>query len=148
MSFGSRERGICVSGGRAVLTLVEVCRAVSSVASGEGFVFCSDVLGPRLGHRGRLLLGKLPPLYIGIISFMVDRLLDLRFLLPGWHHCAVKSEVDRRIAAIDDGLGIPCGRARGETQRVRPGLCQGRSTDEDDASRDGRTKHRRPQHVP
>ena len=26
MSFGSRERGICVSGGRAKLTPVEVCR--------------------------------------------------------------------------------------------------------------------------
>ena len=52
-----------------------------------------------------------------------------------------------RIAAIHRGLGTPCGRARGETQRVRPGLCQGRSTEEDDDSRDGRTIHRRPQHV-
>ena len=62
----------------------------------------------------------------------------------GRHHRAVKSEVDRRIAAIHHGLGTPCGRARGKTQRVRPGLCQGRSTEEDDDSRDGRTIHRRP----
>ena len=34
----------------------------------------------------------------------------------GRHHRAVKSEVDRRFAAIHHGLGTPCGRARGETQ--------------------------------
>ena len=56
-----------MSGGRAVLTSVEVCRAVSCVALGEVFVFYSDVLWPRLGHRGRLLLGKLPTLKMGII---------------------------------------------------------------------------------
>ena len=34
------------------------------------------------------------------------------------------------------------------TQRVRPRFRQGRSTEEDDDSRDGRTLHQRPKHVP
>ena len=39
-------------------------------------------------------------------------------------------------------------RTRGESQRIRPRFRQGRSTEEDHDSRDGRTLHRRPQHVP
>ena len=56
------------------------------------------------------------------------------------HHRAIERQVD--------GLGTPSGRTRGKTQRVRPRFRRGRSTEEDDDSRHGRTTHRRPQDVP
>ena len=35
----------------------------------------------------------------------------------GWHYRAVEGEVDWRIAAVHHGLGTPCGRTQGKTQR-------------------------------
>ena len=52
------------------------------------------------------------------------------------------------LTAVHHGVGTPCGRTRGETQRIRPRFREGRSTEEDDDSRDGRTLHRRPNTYP
>ena len=73
---------------------------------------------------------------------------QLREQLP-WPASSRHRERSRLVNfSASSWTGTPCGRTRGETQRIRLRSRQGRSTDEDDDNRDGRTLHRRPQHVP